>query len=83
MGNKIVIEYLDEVPPRKNRPFGFWEKVIRDFLESGKPAARVMTETVTECNQYIYGLKMCARRKGLPVRVYRKKREVFMERVSK
>ena len=83
MGHKIVIEYLDEVPKGGNRPFGYWEKVIRDFLESGKPAARVMAETETECNRYVYGLKMCAKRKGLPVRVYRKKREVFMERVEK
>jgi len=81
MGNKIVIEYMDEVPPRKNRPFGFWEKVIRDFLESGKLAAQIKTDTERDCNQYVYGIKMCARRKELPVKVYRLNRTVIMERV--
>ena len=82
MGSKIIVEYMDTLPPEGRRPWGFWEQVIRDFLESDKAVAQIKPDTMRECNQYLYGIKMCAERKSLPVKAYRRNRAVIMERVS-
>ena len=78
---KIIVEYVDTVPEGR-RPWGFWENIINDFLASDKPAAQIKTTNSRELNQYVYGIRMCALRKELPVRVYRRNRTVIMERVS-
>ena len=82
MENKIIVEYLDTVPEGR-RPCGFWENIITDFLASGKPVAQIKTLNARETYQYVYGIRMCAERKSLPVKAYRRNRAVIMERVEK
>ena len=65
--SKIKITYLDEIPRIAQKSIGKYHAALLEFIESGKPAARITVTDYADVRRYAEGFHRAILKYKLPV----------------
>ena len=65
--SEIKITYLDEIPRITQKSIGKYHAALLEFIESGKPAARITVTDYADVKRYTEGFHRAISKYKLPV----------------
>lgn len=77
---KIKITYLDEIPRIAQKSIGKYHAALLDFVESGKPAARITVTDYADVRRYAEGFHRAILKYKLPVCVIKLGTDIYLKK---
>ena len=78
--SEIKITYLDEIPRITQKSIGKYHAALLEFIESGKPAARITVTDYADVKRYAEGFHRAILRYKLPVCIVRLGTDIYLKK---
>lgn len=78
--SKIKITYLDEIPRITQKSIGKYHAALLEFIESGKPAARITVTDYADVNRYTEGFHRAISKYKLPVCIVKLGMDIYLKK---
>ena len=78
--SKIKITYLDEIPHIAQGTIGKYHAALLEFIESGKPAARITVTDYADVKRYTEGFHRAISKYKLPVCIIKLGTDIYLKK---
>ena len=78
--SKIKLTYLDEIPRIAQKSIGKYHAALLEFIESGKPAARITTTDYADTRRYVEGFNRAISKYKLPVCIIKLGTDIYLKK---
>lgn len=78
--SKIKITYLDEIPRIAQKSTGKYHAALLEFVESGKPAARITVTDYADVRRYAEGFHRAILKYKLPVCIIKLGTDIYLKK---
>ena len=78
--SEIKITYLDEIPRITQGTIGKYHAALLEFIESGKPAARITVTDYADVKRYTEGFHRAISKYKLPVCIVKLGMDIYLKK---
>ena len=78
--SEIKITYLDEIPRITQKSIGKYHAALLEFIESGKPAARITGTDYADVKRYTEGFHRAISKYKLPVCIVKLGMDIYLKK---